>query len=141
MWHGWGMGWDGVRGVESGWVADLVAFGLVVVGFGVSMVFGALKVVGLWFLTGFGVSKVVVLWNWRRWGCFSLVLGFQQLLQGGGWLFGGFNSIRMLTWHGCGCRQKRGGVGHVNFVAIDLDGVLTWQLNGLWVAVRRSEMA
>ena len=55
-----------------------------------------------------------------------------------GW-FGGFNSVRVLTWHGCGCRWRWRRVVCVDFMAIDLDGALMWQPNGLWVAVRQSE--
>lgn len=76
------------------WAA--LAFRLVVIGFGDWMGFGTLKVVVLWFLMWFGASKVVevrFLMGFRAskvvggqiWlGCLSLVLGFCQLLRGGG---------------------------------------------------------
>ena len=50
------------------------------------------------------------------------------------------SGVCVLTWHGCGWRQRRG-VVCVDFAAIDSHGAVTWQANGWWVVVRRWETA
>jgi len=99
-----------VKGRRQCWrwvaLASLIgqAFGVAVTGLGVSTgfrtskvvvlrfltEFGALKLVGVRFSMGFRVSKLVGVQIWGCSGCSSLVPGFQQLLQGGGWQFDGF---------------------------------------------------
>ena len=85
-----------------------MVFGLVVIGFGDSTGFGMSKVVVLRFSTAFGVSKVVGVRIWGGLGCLSFILGFRWLSRDEGWRFDGFDSVCVLTWHGCGWRRKGG---------------------------------
>ena len=117
-----------------------MAFGLVVIGFGDLTGFGMLKVVVLQFSMAFGVSKVVGVQIWGGLGCLSFILGFRWLSRDRGWQFDGFDSVCMLTWHGCGWRRRRG-VACVDFTVIDSHGAVMWQVNRRWVVVRRWETA